>query len=146
MPLSLMIHNLQVWLSLASEFQNQINALPAPPLLPNPSDSKLKTVRSPKAIDYDDYNEVGAETDYDDFVIVYDSDDPAASATDSSGDPKAALAQRLIQRYRIMDQRSKKVLDGISDQIFKFIFSLLAKRTEFKIEPVHINIPLWTLK
>ena len=67
MNLSLMIHNLQVWSSLATEFQNQINALPAPPLLPNPSDSKLKTVRSPKAIDYDDYNEVGAETDYDDL-------------------------------------------------------------------------------
>ena len=131
------------WLSLASESQNQINALPAPPLLPNPSDGKLKTARSPKAIDYD---EVGAETDYDDFVIVYDSDDPAASSTDSSGGPKAALAQRLIQRYRIMDQRSKKVLDGISDLIFKFIFSLLTKQTEFKIEPVHINIPLWTLK
>ena len=134
------------WLSLASESQNQINALPAPPLLPNPSDGKLKTVRSPKAIDYEDYDEVGAETDYDDFVIVYDSDDPASSSTDSSGGPKAALAQRLIQRYRIMDQRSKKVLDGISDLIFKFIFSLLTKQTEFKIEPVHINIPLWTLK
>ena len=135
------------WLSLASEFQNQINALPAPPLLPNPSDGKLKTVRSPKAIDYEDYdedyNEVGAETDYDDFVIVYDSDDPAASATDSSGGPKAALAQRLIRRSK---KRSKKVLDGISDLIFKFIASLLAKRTEFKIEPVYINIPLWTLK
>ena len=131
------------WLSLASESQNQINALPAPPLLPNPSDGKLKTVRSPKAIDYEDYNEVGAETDYDDFVIVYDSDDPAASSTDSSGGPKAALAQRLIQRSH---QRSKKVLDGISDLIFKFIASLLAKRTEFKIEPVYINIPLWALK
>ena len=143
MHLSLMIHNLQVWLSLASEFQNRINALPAPPLLPNTSDGKLKTVRSPKAIDYEDYNEVGAETDYDDFVIVYDSDDPAASATDSSGDPKAALAQRLIRRSH---KRSKKVLDGISDLIFKFIASLLAKRTEFKIEPVYINIPLWALK
>ena len=130
-----------VWLSLASEFQNQINALPAPPLLPNPSsDGKLKTVRSPKAIDYDDYDEDGAETDYDDddydAVII-------EAATGSSVVSKAALTQRLIKRS---NQRSKKVLDGISDLIFKFICSLLEKRTEFKIEPIYINIPLWTLK
>ena len=72
MPLSLMIHNLQVWSSLATEFQNQINALPAPPLLPNTSDGKLKTVRSPKAIDYDDYD--GDDDDYDGNDDDYDDD------------------------------------------------------------------------
>lgn len=141
-----MIHNPQVWLSLASECRNQINALPAPPPYLN---FNLNFNFPPQATP--DTVELGTETkspivnydDYDNDAVVIDSHDesydvPATSVADSSVALKAALTENI-------ELRIKEALGNISDSFYAFIYSLLDKRPEVRIEPINIPSLLWPL-
>ena len=149
-------------MSLASEFQKQISALPAPPLLHDSSDGELKTALSlePNLFKLTpDTEEHGTETESQigdesellgsgDYSYDESNDDALiAPGADSSVATKAALAQRIIQRLPKpkIDQKIKEALDDICNLLYKLICSLLDKRCEVRIEPIHIDSLLWVL-
>merc|ERR1712183_265064 len=146
-PTNIMTLLFLVWLSLASECQNQISALPAPPPYLNfnlnfnfppqltPDTGELGNETKSEIADYDD--------DYYNDAVVIDSHDesydaPATSVADSTVALKAALTENI-------DLRIKEALGHISDSFFVFIYSLLDKRTEFRIKPIDIPSLLWPL-
>merc|ERR1712110_700807 len=138
-PTNIMTLLFLVWLSLASGCGNQISALPAPPPYLN---FNLNFNFPPQLTP--DTVELGTETkspiadyyDYDNDAVVTNSHDesydaPATSVHDSSVALKAALTENI-------DLRVKEALGNISDSFYAFIYSLLDKRPEVRIEPINI--------